>query len=83
MRRGSVRRLRRSRRGRIFWSRGSSSWRIRLIPSYRTAWDYSRYRLRTRDAPDIRPNNPAFFDIRYRYPAGYQISLPDIRLLFS
>jgi hypothetical protein len=24
-----------------------------------------------RDAPDIRPDNPAFFDIRY--PAGYQI----------
>jgi hypothetical protein len=31
-----------------------------------------------RDAPDIRPENPAFFDIRY--PAGYQIALPDIRL---
>jgi hypothetical protein len=30
-----------------------------------------------RDAPDIRPDNPAFFDIRY--PAGYQIALPDIR----
>jgi hypothetical protein len=27
---------------------------------------------RTRDAPD----NPALFDIRY--PAGYQIALPDI-----
>jgi hypothetical protein len=27
--------------------------------------------------PDIRPDNPAFFDIRY--PAGYQIVLPDIR----
>jgi hypothetical protein len=26
---------------------------------------------------DIRPDNPAFFDIRY--PAGYQIALPDIR----
>jgi hypothetical protein len=25
----------------------------------------------------IRPDNLAFFDIRY--PAGYQISLPDIR----
>jgi hypothetical protein len=24
-----------------------------------------------------RPDNPAFFDIRY--PAGYQIALPDIR----
>jgi hypothetical protein len=24
-----------------------------------------------------RPNNPAFFDIRY--PVGYQIALPDIR----
>jgi hypothetical protein len=34
-----------------------------------------------RDAPDIRPDNPAFFDIRY--PAGYQIALPDIRLMFS
>jgi hypothetical protein len=22
---------------------------------------------------------PAFFDIRYRYPAGYYIALPDIR----
>jgi hypothetical protein len=32
---------------------------------------------KTRDAPDIRPDNPAFFDIRY--PAGYQIALPDIR----
>jgi hypothetical protein len=30
-----------------------------------------------RDAPDIRPDNPAFIDIRY--PAGYQIALPDIR----
>jgi hypothetical protein len=30
-----------------------------------------------RDAPDIRPDNPAFFYIRY--PAGYQIALPDIR----
>jgi hypothetical protein len=30
-----------------------------------------------RDAPDIRPDNLAFFDIRY--PVGYQISLPDIR----
>jgi hypothetical protein len=29
----------------------------------------------TRDAPDIRPDNPAFFDIRY--PAGYQIGQPD------
>jgi hypothetical protein len=27
--------------------------------------------------PDIQPDNPAFFDIRY--PAGYQ-ALPDIRL---
>jgi hypothetical protein len=27
--------------------------------------------------PDIRLDNPAFFDIRY--PAGYQIALPDIR----
>jgi hypothetical protein len=25
-----------------------------------------------------RPDNPAFFDIRY--PTGYQITLPDIRL---
>jgi hypothetical protein len=30
-----------------------------------------------RDAPDIRPDNPAFFDIRD--PAGYQIALPDIQ----
>jgi hypothetical protein len=30
-----------------------------------------------RDAPDIRPDNPAFFDIRY--PDGYQIAPPDIR----
>jgi hypothetical protein len=35
----------------------------------------------TRDAPDIRSDNPAFFDIRY--PAGYQIALPDIRLMFN
>jgi hypothetical protein len=34
-------------------------------------------KLFIRDAPDIRPDNPAFFDIRY--PAGYQIGLPDIR----
>jgi hypothetical protein len=27
------------------------------------------------DAPDIRPDNPAFFDIRYL--AGYKIVLPD------
>jgi hypothetical protein len=33
--------------------------------------------VNVRDAPDIRPDNPAFFDIRY--PAGYQIALPDIR----
>jgi hypothetical protein len=33
--------------------------------------------INTGDAPDIRPDNPAFFDIRY--PAGYQIALPDIR----
>jgi hypothetical protein len=33
--------------------------------------------MNTRDAPDIRPDNPAFFDIRYL--AGYQIALPDIR----
>jgi hypothetical protein len=31
----------------------------------------------TRDAPDIRPDNPAFFYIRY--PARYKIALPDIR----
>jgi hypothetical protein len=30
-----------------------------------------------RDAPDIRPDNPAFVDIRYL--AGYQIVMPDIR----
>jgi hypothetical protein len=29
------------------------------------------------DAPDIRPDNPAFFHIRY--PARYQIAMPDIR----
>jgi hypothetical protein len=42
---------------------------------------------RTSGWPDIRPDNPAFFDIRsdnpaffdIRYPAGYQIALPDIR----
>jgi hypothetical protein len=33
--------------------------------------------IASRDAPDIRPDNPAFFDIRY--PAGYQIAQPDIR----
>jgi hypothetical protein len=27
--------------------------------------------------PDIRPDNTAFFDIRY--PAGYQIDQPDVR----
>jgi hypothetical protein len=31
-----------------------------------------------RDAPDIRPDNPAFL-ISGTYPAGYQIALPDIR----
>jgi hypothetical protein len=30
--------------------------------------------FKTRDAPDIRPDDPAFSDIRYRYPAGYIIS---------
>jgi hypothetical protein len=30
-----------------------------------------------RDAPDIRPDKTAFFDIRY--PAGYQIAQSDIR----
>jgi hypothetical protein len=29
----------------------------------------------------IRPDNPAFFDIRF--PAGYQIALPDIQLMFG
>jgi hypothetical protein len=33
--------------------------------------------IKIRDAPDIRPDNPAFFDIRY--PAGYRIAPPDIR----
>jgi hypothetical protein len=33
--------------------------------------------FKIRDAPDIRPDNPAFFDIRY--PPGYRIALPDIR----
>jgi hypothetical protein len=33
--------------------------------------------LQIRDAPDIWPDNPAFFDIRY--PAGYQLGQPDIR----
>jgi hypothetical protein len=33
--------------------------------------------FKNRDVPDIRPDNPAFFDIRY--PAGYKIALPDIR----
>jgi hypothetical protein len=32
-------------------------------------------KVSTRDAPDIRPDNPAFFDILY--PAGYQIALPE------
>jgi hypothetical protein len=32
------------------------------------------YHIYCRDAPDIRPDNSAFFDIRY--PAGYQIALP-------
>jgi hypothetical protein len=27
----------------------------------------------------VRQDNPAFFDIRYRYPTGYQIGQPDIR----
>jgi hypothetical protein len=31
----------------------------------------------TRDAPDIWPDNPAFFEILYA--VGYQIALPDIR----
>jgi hypothetical protein len=39
------------------------------------------YTVKNRDAPDIRPHNPAFFYIRY--PAGYryryQIAQPDIR----
>jgi hypothetical protein len=34
------------------------------------------YIVNSRDAPDIRPDNLAFFDIQY--PAGYQIALPDI-----
>jgi hypothetical protein len=34
--------------------------------------------IKSRDGqPDIRPDNPAFFVIRYL--AGYRISLPDIR----
>jgi hypothetical protein len=35
------------------------------------------YKFKSRDAPDIRPDSPAFFDIRY--PAGYQIAQLDIR----
>jgi hypothetical protein len=31
--------------------------------------------------PEIRPDNPTFFDIWY--PAGYQIVMLDIRLMFS
>ena len=38
--------------------------------------DLYRY-LFIRDAPDIRPDNPAFFYIRYL--AGYRILQPDIR----
>jgi hypothetical protein len=38
---------------------------------------YYRSVVISRDAPDIRPDKPAFFDIRY--PTGYQIALPDIR----
>jgi hypothetical protein len=38
---------------------------------------YLRTVFLIRDAPDIQPDYPAFFDIRY--PAGYQIALPDIR----
>jgi hypothetical protein len=38
--------------------------------------DFSPICTITRDPPDFRPENPAF-DIRY--PAGYQIALPDIR----
>jgi hypothetical protein len=41
--------------------------------------------VESRDAPDIRLGNPAFFYIQY--PAGYQIAQsdirPDIQLMFS
>jgi hypothetical protein len=45
--------------------------------NYRVYFVYLRKTWVTfyRDAPDIRPDIPAFFDIRY--PAGYQIAQPD------
>jgi hypothetical protein len=48
-----------------------------VIFSIRYLTGYRYPAIQIRDAPDIRPDNPAFFDIRY--PAGYQIALPDIR----
>jgi hypothetical protein len=62
---------------------------LRIRTSIRTFWSVSdlywyEYTQKTifacvkiRDAPDIRPDNPAFFYIRF--PAGYQIALPDIQ----
>jgi hypothetical protein len=43
----------------------------------RRASSQVRLEINTRDAPDIRPDNPAFFYIRY--PFGYQIAQLDIR----
>jgi hypothetical protein len=46
---------------------------MRLQMQYRYRYTVSS----SLNAPDIRPGNPAFFDIRY--PAGYRISMPDIQ----
>jgi hypothetical protein len=40
-------------------------------------WILQRISVLLGNAPGIRLDNPAFFDIRY--PAGYQIALSDIR----
>jgi hypothetical protein len=51
--------------------------RIKSIRIHNHFIAFTVKRLQIRDAPDIRPDNPAFFDSRY--PAGYRIALPDIR----
>jgi hypothetical protein len=43
---------------------------LTMLCSWAEKWGMSFNEKKCRGAPDIRPDNPAFFDIRY--PAGYQ-----------
>jgi hypothetical protein len=49
---------------------------LTMLCSWAEKWGMSFNEKKCRGAPDIRPDNPAFFDIRYPagYPAGYPVS---------